>query len=87
MDLARASVAIAALASLVAVPGLAHAQGTVNLDPLPTEYVTKDSKDKDAAKDEAPEPKRAPSGISLSVSGAVGSQVTVTNSGSKSSGK
>lgn len=60
------------------------AQGTVNLDAPPPDFATKRRDAAPADPEDTPEVKAPPSGISLSVSGAVGAQVTSGSSSSSS---
>lgn len=71
--------------SLPAAPKpMVVAQGTVDLDAPPLDFATKRRDAAPADPDDTPEVTAPPSGISLSVSGAVGAQVTSSSSSSSS---
>lgn len=98
MHLPSTWILVAALACTAASPPVARAhdpggkptvvaQGKVDLNAPPADFVTKErDAQKDASKDEEAGPKTAPSGVSLSVTGSMAAQVTVTN-GNASSAK
>lgn len=86
---AHAWVLMTVLVGTAAAPGVLLAedvrtragQDPLDLNTPPSDFIGKGRDETDAYGNNVPEPKKAPSGMSLSVTGSVGAQVTVTNSG------
>lgn len=86
---AHAWILMAVLVGTAAAPGVLLAedvrtragQDTLDLNTPPSDFVGKGRDDTAAYGNNIPEPKKAPSSMSLSVTGSVAAQVTVTNPG------